>query len=171
MQEKKLTDVRRKNREIKDEAWIKDYLKNASHGVFATSVDGQPFINWNLFIYNEEENVIYFHTAGRGRTKDNIIQNPKICFSIAEIGNVVKAKKAVDFSMQYKSVVVFGTAKIIEDDEKLMKVMQGFIDKYVTDMKPFDYEPFTLEDAKKATAYELTIDGWSAKRNDDVGHY
>ena len=165
------TRIRRKNREIKDEQWVKNYLHIETHGVFASCVDDQAFINWNLFIYEEEENAIYFHTAGNGRTKINIQKNPKLCFSIGKIGDIVFAKKASDFSAQYKSVVLFGKAEIVVDENKLMSIFNKYFIKYAGNLKNgVDFVPFCLDDAKKATLFKLNIEEWSAKMNDDKSY-
>ena len=59
--------VRRHDREVTDESWIRDYLKEAPTGAMATVNEGQPFINSNLFVYDEDAHAIYLHTARVGR--------------------------------------------------------------------------------------------------------
>ena len=41
-------------------------------GALATIHDGQPFINSNLFVYDEQAHCIYMHTARVGRTQANV---------------------------------------------------------------------------------------------------
>ena len=59
-------DVRRKDREVADEAWIRDMLRTAPSGVMATARDGQPFVNSNLFAYDADGHCIYMHTSHAG---------------------------------------------------------------------------------------------------------
>jgi len=46
----------------------------------------------NFFIYDAENDVIYFHTAGSGYTKNIIEQNNNVCISVAN-GAVVPGLK------------------------------------------------------------------------------
>lgn len=75
--------VRRRDRAVEDEAWIKALLRRASLGVLATVYEGQPFLNSNLFVYDETSHVIYMHTASVGRTKANIEADERICLPLA----------------------------------------------------------------------------------------
>ena len=63
------THTRRPDRAVEDEAWIVALLKRAPFAAMATVHDGQPFVNTNLFAYDEADHVIYMHTARTGRTK------------------------------------------------------------------------------------------------------
>jgi nitroimidazol reductase NimA-like FMN-containing flavoprotein (pyridoxamine 5'-phosphate oxidase superfamily) len=66
-----LTTIRRKDRAVEDEAWIRAFLHRAPVGTLAT-VDGeQPFLHMNLFVYAEAEHCLYLHTATAGRTRDH----------------------------------------------------------------------------------------------------
>ncbi len=64
--------VRRSDRAVEDVAWIQNFLQRAPVGVLATASDGQPFINSNLFIYDQAAHAIYLHTARTGRTRSNV---------------------------------------------------------------------------------------------------
>ncbi len=76
--------VRRKDRAVSDEAWIEEMLIQSATGVLATSRDGQPFVNMNVFVYNPAEKCIYLHTASEGQTRTNVEQNERVCFSQAD---------------------------------------------------------------------------------------
>ena len=55
-----------------DDAWIKDMLRRAPVGYLATVHRDQPYVNSNLFVYDEDSNCIYMHTAAVGRTASNV---------------------------------------------------------------------------------------------------
>jgi nitroimidazol reductase NimA-like FMN-containing flavoprotein (pyridoxamine 5'-phosphate oxidase superfamily) len=67
-----LAEVRRKDRAVPDEGWIRDLLKRAAVGTPAPVRDGQPLLNMNIFVYDEEANVLSMHTARSGRTRSNV---------------------------------------------------------------------------------------------------
>jgi nitroimidazol reductase NimA-like FMN-containing flavoprotein (pyridoxamine 5'-phosphate oxidase superfamily) len=157
--------VRRQDRAVGDEAWIKDFLKRAPVGVLASVAGGQPFINTNLFVYAEQEHAIYMHTAAKGRTHDNLENDEKVCFSASEMGRLLPADTAMEFSVEYASVVVFGRVTILRDPEQAKHGLQLVLDKYFPHLRPgMDYHGITLQELKKTAVYRIEIEQWSAKR-------
>ena len=55
--------VKRKDRGVTDEFWLREFLRDGHWGFLATVYDGQPCINTNLFVYDERKHAIYTHTA------------------------------------------------------------------------------------------------------------
>ena len=162
-QDKSLNEIRRKDR-AKDEEWIKEYLNKASFASIATIHEEQPFINNNIFVYDEEENCIYFHTAKEGRTRYNIDMNTKVCFSVCEMGRLLPADVALEFSVEYKSVVVFGSAEVIEDEEKAKSALQKLMYKYFPNHIPGkDYREIIPEELKRTSVYKIDIESLSGK--------
>ena len=107
--EKAANELRRPDRGMtEDEPWMRDMLHKASVGVLAMVFDGQPFVNTNLFVYDEEAHVVYTHTARVGRTRANLEINDRVCFSVSEIGRLLPADEALEFSVEYAGVTLFG---------------------------------------------------------------
>lgn len=161
------TTVRREDRAVNDEAWIKQFLHAAAVGVVATVHEGQPFINQNLFVYDEEADAIYTHTARKGRTRANVEEHEKVSFSIMEMGRLLPADEALEFSVEYAGVMVFGTAEMIEDEEEAAHALQLLLDKYAPHLKAGeDYRPSTAEEIKRTSVFRINIHEWSAKKKE-----
>ncbi|HEX2908311.1 MAG TPA: pyridoxamine 5'-phosphate oxidase family protein [Phototrophicaceae bacterium] len=159
--------VRRSDRAVTDEAWIRALLHRAPFGMIATVNDGQPFINTNLFVYYEPNHAIYFHTARLGRTRANVDGNERVCFSVSEMGRLLPADVALNFSVEYAGVVVFGRAYIVEDATEAKAALQWLLDKYFPHLKPgVDYRPTTDEELARTAVYRLEIDHWSGKKKE-----
>ncbi len=155
--------VRRSDRAMED-AWIVELLHRAGHGALATVHEGQPFINTNLFVYDEAGHVIYMHTGRYGRTRSNVETYERVCFSVSEIGRLLPADEALEFSVEYAGVTVFGTSRIIEGEEA-ERGLQLLLDKYAPHLKPGrDYRPTTPEELKRTSVYRIDIESWSGKR-------
>jgi uncharacterized protein len=158
------TAVRRADRAVEDEGWIIEFLNRAPIGVLATIHDGQPFINSNLFVYDENAHAIYMHTARVGRTRANVEGDTRVCFSIMEMGRLLPAPEALEFSVEYSGVNAFGSATIIDGDEAKI-ALQMLLDKYAPHLKPgVDYRPSTDDELDRTTVFKITIDEWSGKR-------
>lgn len=160
-------EVRRADREVADEQWIRNLLHRAPVGYLATVQGDQPFINSNLFIYDEENEAIYMHTAHVGRTQGNVAQHNKVCFTVTEMGRLLPAEEALHFSVEYAGVVVFGTAVIIEDEQEATNALQSLLNKYAPHLTPGqDYRPPAPEELKRTAVYRIAIDKWSGKKKE-----
>lgn len=160
-----LRNARRADRSVSDEAWIKAMLHSAGVGVLATVRDGQPFVNSNLFVYDEDAQAIYTHTARAGETRDNVERDERVAFTVYELGRLLPADTALEFSAEYASVVIFGRAAIVADHEEAGRALQALLDKYCPDLMPGkDYQAITSEELDRTSVYRITIDEWSGKR-------
>jgi len=162
-----LNYARRQDRTVTDEAWIRALLHRAPVGYLATVQGGQPFINSNLFVYDEAAQAIYMHTARVGRTPANVAQDGRFCFTVTEMGRLLPADVALEFSVEYASVVVFGTAVIVTDEAEAIYGLQLLLDKYAPHLTPGeDYRPPVLEELKRTAVYRLNIESWSGKKKE-----
>lgn len=157
--------VRRSDRAVDDEGWIVNFLKRGAVGMLATVYEGQPFINSNLYVYDEVNHCIYMHTARVGRTRGNVEADERVCFSVAEMGRLLPADEALEFSVEYSGVVVFGRACIVTEPEEMRYGLQLLLDKYFPHLQPErDYRPIVDEELKRTSVYRINIDSWSGKR-------
>jgi nitroimidazol reductase NimA-like FMN-containing flavoprotein (pyridoxamine 5'-phosphate oxidase superfamily) len=158
-----LTATRRADRAITDDAEIADLLRRADICRIATSMNDQPFISANTFWYDGER--IFFHTATQGRTLTNIQHNPRVCLEVDWVGRWLPAKTALAFSVEYTGVVVFGRARLLEDETEKERALQGLLDKYFPDLKPgLDYRPITPKELEITAVFAVDIEAWSGKR-------
>jgi nitroimidazol reductase NimA-like FMN-containing flavoprotein (pyridoxamine 5'-phosphate oxidase superfamily) len=160
-----LAEVRRRDRQVTDEEWIRAMLRETALATLAT-VDGeQPFLHMNLFAFDEDKHAIYMHTARVGRTRNNILHNARVCFSVAEMGRLLPADTALEMSVEYASVVVFGRANLVADPSEARHGLQLLLDKYFAHLRPGnDYRPITDEELARTQVYRIEIDEWSGKR-------
>lgn len=156
--------VRRSDR-AEDDAWIVDFLKHAGIGNLATVYEGQPFINSNLFVYDEARHCIYMHTARFGRTRSNVEGDERVCFSVSEMGRILPADEALEFSVEYSGVAAFGTAHIVTEADEARYGLQILLDKYAPHLESGrDYRPMTDEELVRTAVYRIDIESWSGKR-------
>jgi nitroimidazol reductase NimA-like FMN-containing flavoprotein (pyridoxamine 5'-phosphate oxidase superfamily) len=157
--------MRRSDRAVEDEEWIRTMLHSAAVGTLATAHDDQPFVNSNLFVYDEAAHAIYTHTASTGRTRSTIECNPKVCFTVFEMGRLLPASTALEFSVEYSGVVIFGNATVVEDEAEATRALQQLLDKYAPHLTAgSDYRPPVAEELKRTAVYKIAIDDWTGKR-------
>ena len=158
-------EVRRRDRAVKDEAWIVELLRRAPMASLATISEGQPFINSNLFVYDAERHLIYMHTARYGRTRSNLEAHAPVCLSISEMGRLLPADTALEFSVEYAGVTVFGRGAVVQDEAEAAYGLQLLLDKYCPHLRPGEhYRASTPEELARTAVYCIEIEEWSGKR-------
>jgi len=161
------SQVTRKDRAVGDDEWIIRMLRRAPMGYLATLQGGQPFINSNLFVYDEPSHAIYMHTAKVGRTRANIENSERVCFTVTTMGRLLPASEALEFSVEYAGVVVFGLARIVADQAEASAALQMILDKYAPHLKPDrDYRASTPGEIDRTTVYKIAIESWSGKKKE-----
>ena len=166
------TAMRRSDRAVTDEAWIRRFLHQATVGILATVYEGQPYINTRLFAYDEEANCLHIHGARVGRTATNIDVNPRICFSVIEMGRILPADAAIEFGQEYAGVMVFGPAHMVKDREEASRALQMLMDKYAPHLESgVDYRPVEEADVKTTGVFCIAIESWSGKKKEAVADF
>lgn len=159
--------IRRKDKAVEDPAWIREMLHKSAYGVLATSQDEQPYARPSLFVFNEQAHCIYVHGARQGRTPDSIAVNPRVCFCVSEMGRLLPANTALEFGVEYVSVVVFGKALLVEEEEA-RQALQQLLDKYFPHLRPGEhYRPITPEELHRTAVYRIEIEAWSGKKDQE----
>ena len=150
---------------MNDDAWIVAFLQRAPYGVLATTLQDQPFIHGILFAYDSQRQTIYLHSANEGRTIDNVRLNPKVCFTVAEMGRLLPQPRARGFSVEYSSVVVYGVARIVDEPEEMLRGLSLLMAKYAPQLQPgVDYLQLSEAELEGVAVYCIEIAAWSAKR-------
>ena len=134
-------------------------LEKAVYGRLATSdASDQPYITPLNYVLVDDK--IYFHCGFEGRKIENIKNNQQVCFEVSRHGKLYAAAKANNFSMRYWSILVFGIASQVDDENKKLFIMNKLMEKYASN---YDYIPLTLADMKTCNLIEITIDEMSGK--------
>ncbi|MBI3738453.1 MAG: pyridoxamine 5'-phosphate oxidase family protein [Chloroflexi bacterium] len=146
--------------------WIRGFLRRAQIAHIASHWDDQPFITPSTFFYDEAGHRLIFHSNLAGRVRSNIERHPEVCVEVSEMGKVLPSNVALEFSLQFRSVIVFGKARLIEDPNEQREVLHKLIAKYFGQMElGKDYRPATDKELKRTSVYEIKIESWSGKEN------
>lgn len=146
--------------------WIRAFIKEAKVGHVATSLNDQPFLTPTTFWYDEENHQIIFHSNVAGRIRLNIEFNPKVSLEASELGKLLPSNVALEFSLQFRSVVIFGTVRIISDPVEARKMLYGLISKYFPKITAGrEYREITDKELRATSIYAIKIEAWSGKEN------
>ena len=75
--------------------------------------------------------VLVHTTAARGHFRANVENDPRVCFEVDEPGEVYAyGRFECDSSVAYRSVIVSGTVRIVDDAAAKAKFFDAFMAKY-----------------------------------------
>jgi uncharacterized protein len=158
----------RRPQHVQSDDWVCDFLRRARIGHIATRWEDQPFINPTTFWYDPERHEIYFHSNVVGRVRANTDEHERVCFEASEFGKLLPSNVALEFSIQYESVIAYGTVRQLEDEQDKHHALYGLIDKYFSPMqRGKEYREITDKELKHTSIYAIKIESWSGKRNWD----
>lgn len=130
------SDMRRKDKEITDVTWIEDVLQKAEWlELGLAGADGWPYVVPMNFGYSD--GCLILHGAMGGKRLRILSENPKVCFQVALNTEVVRDESnPAEFSMKYRSVTGFGTARIISEIEEKREALKILMHHYDGPVEP-----------------------------------
>ena len=150
-------DMRLKKRKISDSESY-EILKEGKYGVLSTvNTDGYAY--GIPISYVSLDNNIYFHCALEGSKLENIKNNNKVSFCVVGETEIVPEK----FTTKYESVVAFGKAIEVHDEEK-ERALLALLEKYSKEY--MDKGRIYVNNAKSKTkVIKIIIENISGKAN------
>ncbi len=91
---------------------------------------GDPYVVPMNFGFDEE--YIYLHSGAEGQKMKFLKKNPKVCINFST-GHELRwqhERVACSYGMKYKSILVFGEVKIIEEKEDKITVLNHVMNQY-----------------------------------------
>lgn len=89
-------------------------------------VDGRPFVIPTG--YGRLGDELYLHGSAASRMLKALREGIDVCVTVTLVDGLVLARSAFHHSMNYRSVVVFGRARVVEDEDEKMKALNAFTD-------------------------------------------
>jgi nitroimidazol reductase NimA-like FMN-containing flavoprotein (pyridoxamine 5'-phosphate oxidase superfamily) len=132
------------------------------------SVDGQPFpfITTLAFAYRPGKHDIVYHTNITGRLWANTGQGHPATFEACEIGCLLPSNSPLELSVQYRSVVAFGTARLLTDCEEAREALRVLSERVFPDLQiGQETRPILDSDLARTSVYSLAVERWSGKEN------
>ena len=120
-------DMRRK-RQLLSQEESEEILHRGTSGVLAVlGDDDYPYAVPLSYVYDGQR--IYFHSAKSGHKLDSISKNPKVSFCVVDQDQVVPD----EYTTYFRSVIVFGTIRILHDEAEKREAIEKLAVKYAPD--------------------------------------
>ncbi|MEN6327692.1 MAG: pyridoxamine 5'-phosphate oxidase family protein, partial [Syntrophomonas sp.] len=99
---------------MEEKAAKEKVLNEMDFGFLGMSYEGNPYVVPMSFAYREDK--IYLHAALKGLKIEYLKNNPKVCFTVARLNELIQNHGDLcDYSLRYQSVITRGKATMLED--------------------------------------------------------
>jgi hypothetical protein len=124
------------------------------------AIEGHPYVTPTS--YWRENDVVYWHGSSASRMLRTLEGGVACCFTVTILDGLVMARSAFNHSVNYRSVMLFGQAKKIEDRDEKLRQLELFTQR----MYPGrwrELRPVTEQELKATTVLEMKIEEGAAK--------
>jgi nitroimidazol reductase NimA-like FMN-containing flavoprotein (pyridoxamine 5'-phosphate oxidase superfamily) len=123
-------------------------------------VNGQPFVIPTLF--GREDDKLYMHGSAASRMLRELSSGIGACVTVTLVDGLVLARSAFHHSINYRSVVAFGTARKIEDAARKTHALRVISEQVIRSRWEEVREP-NEQELKATSVLEFTMEEASAK--------
>jgi len=137
------------------------------------SVDGQPYVIPTN--YGRSGDIVYLHGSAASRMLRTLSEGVPVSVTVTHVDGLVLARSAFHHSVNYRSVVILGTARLVEDPAEKMEALRVFTE-HVMKGRWDDVRQPTEQELKATLVLALPLEEVSAKvrtggPNDDAPDY
>jgi len=123
-------------------------------------VDGQPFVIPTG--YGRSGDNLYIHGSAASRMLRNLGQGIAMCFTVTLLDGLVLARSIFNHSMNYRSVVVLGTAVVVDDPAEKLEALHRLSEHILPGRWQESRQP-NQKELKATLVMRLPIQEFSAK--------
>lgn len=138
---------------------IEALLAKALVGRLGTCNRDEPYVVPICFLHVEDR--IYFHSRIQGKKLENMKTNPRVCFQVDD-HSLVRSPRPCDFSMRYRSVIIFGRVRFLKDTKEKLRALKAMLEKYdISDSA----EAIDEAMVDRVAVGEITVEEITGKKN------
>ncbi len=113
-------------------------------------------------IFFRKDDHVYFHGAQKNRMFGSFTGNPQVCLTATVIDGFVAARAALHHSMNYRSVIIYGTVEEVDDPVEKLDALKNLIERFYPNRWDKIRRPSESE-FSRVSVYRLPIQEASAK--------
>ena len=133
-------------------------LNRGTSGVLALCGDeGYPYAVPVSYVYDGEK--LYFHCAKTGHKLDAIKREPKASFCVIDQDQVVPE----EYTSYFRSVIVFGTMRILGDEQEKYKAVEKLAVKYSPEDSVASRKQMIKREWERLCMLEMTVQHLTGK--------
>jgi len=122
--------------------------------------DGQPFVIPTS--YGRKDANLYIHGSAASRMLRQIKEGLPVCVTVTLLDGLVLARSVFNHSMNYRSVVILGKAKLVEDPAEKLEALR-LLSEHIIPGRWDDARQPNERELKATSVLRLPIEEFSAK--------
>jgi hypothetical protein len=123
-------------------------------------VDGQPYVIPTS--YGRAGNVLYIHGSAASRMLRSLDQGIPVCITVTLLDGLVLARSVFNHSMNYRSVVILGTATLVEEPKEKIAALRA-LSEHILPHRWDDSRQPNERELKATSVLRIPIEEFSAK--------
>jgi nitroimidazol reductase NimA-like FMN-containing flavoprotein (pyridoxamine 5'-phosphate oxidase superfamily) len=152
--------VREPQRAVYDRDTVNQILDEAFLCHVGFVADGQPFVIPTS--YGRDGDVLYIHGSAASRMLRNLDQGVSVCITVTLLDGLVLARSVFNHSMNYRSVVILGTATLVDDPAEKLAALRA-LSQHIIPGRWDDSRQPNEKELKATSVLRLPITEFSAK--------
>lgn len=152
--------VREPDRAVYDRAEVYKILDEGFLCHVGFVVDAQPFVIPTS--YGRKADNLYIHGSAASRMLRNLDQGLPVCVTVTLLDGLVLARSIFNHSMNYRSVVILGTAVLVSDPAEKLAALRA-LSEHILAGRWDDVRQPNEKELKATSVLRLPIEEFSAK--------
>lgn len=152
--------VREPQRAVYDRDAVNQVLDEAFLCHVGFVADGQPYVIPTS--YGRNGNTLYIHGSAASRMLRNLDKGIPVCITVTLLEGLVLARSVFNHSMNYRSVVILGTATLIDDPAEKLAALRALTEHILPHRWDDSRQPNDKE-LKATSILKIPIEEFSAK--------
>ncbi len=152
--------VREPQRAVYDRSVVYQILDEGFICHVGFTVEGQPYVIPTSYARNND--LLYVHGSAASRMLRHAASGVPVCVTVTLLDGLVLARSIFNQSMNYRSVVVLGTAALVEDRAEKLAALQA-LSEHILPGRWKDTRQPNEKELKATSVLQLPIEEFSAK--------
>ncbi len=152
--------VRESQRAVYDREVVYQILDEAFLCHVGFVVEEQPFVIPTS--YGRDGDLLYIHGSAASRMLRNLDQGVPVCVTVTLLDGLVLARAVFNHSMNYRSVVILGTATLVDDPAEKLAALRALSEHIIPGRWDDSRQPNEKE-LRATSVLRLPISEFSAK--------
>lgn len=123
-------------------------------------IEGQPYVTATA--YWRKGDRVYWHGSSASRMLRRLKEGVPCCFTVALMDGLVLARSGFHSSINYRSVMAFGSAQVVSDPAEKLSALEDFSER-LTPGRWAELRPATSQEIKATTVLSLELSEVVAK--------
>ena len=123
-------------------------------------IEGQPYVTPTA--YWREGDHVYWHGSSASKMLRHTEKGVPVCFTVALLDGLVLARSGFHSSINYRSVMAFGTAEKVTDDARKLASLEAFSER-LTPGRWAELRPVNKQELKATTLLSMKLDEVACK--------